>query len=66
MLNVEMTVYGIDDTLKEMRIDLEDALGRGVSKKRKNELIYKTLGAINTLWNLINVTKDVNGDSEDE
>lgn len=55
MLNIELTSYGFDETLKEIRIDLESVLGENVSKKRKDAAICKTLGAVNALWNLIEV-----------
>ena len=57
MLNLELTSYGFDEILKEIRIDLESAIDRGVSKKRKDEIIYKTLGAVNALWNMIQVVE---------
>jgi len=57
MLNIELIECGLDDTLKEIKSDLESVLGRSYSKKQKDEMIYKTLGAVNTLWYLIGVTE---------
>lgn len=49
MLNIELMECGLDDTLKEIKSSLESVLGRSYSKKQKDEVIYKTLGAVNTL-----------------
>lgn len=65
MLNMELTSYGLDDTLKKIMNDLESALGRSCSKKQKDKAICKTLGAINTLWNMIQVI-EVSTDTESE
>lgn len=65
MLNMELTSYGFDETLKEIINDLESVLGRNYSKKQKDEVIYKTLGAVNTLWILLQVT-EVSDDTESE
>ena len=65
MLNIELTEYGIDDTLKMIKNDLESVLGKGYSKKQKDAVMYKTLGAVDTLWNLIQVI-EVGADTETE
>lgn len=65
MLNMELTSYGLDDTLTGIMNDLESALGRSYSKKQKDEVICKTLGAVNTLWNMIRVI-EVSTDTESE
>ena len=65
MLNIELTSWGLDDTLKEIMRDLENVLGNNNSKKRKDEVIYKTLGAVNAIWNMVTVTES-NVDTEVE
>lgn len=65
MLSMELIQDGLDNTLRDMRVDLEDVLGKNVSKQQKDAIIYKTLGAINTLWNMIRVT-EVDMDTEDK
>lgn len=62
MLNIELTEYGVEDTLKEIGEYLESAI-KSKSKKQKNEMIYKALGAINTLYYVIDVT-EVDADTE--
>ena len=65
MFNIELIECGLDDTLREIRSDLESVLGRSYSKKQKDEMIYKTLSAVNTLLNIIRVT-EVYIDTEDK
>lgn len=62
MLNIELSEYGVEDTLKEIAEYLEEAI-KSSSKKRKNEIIHKALGAIDTLYYVINVT-EVNTDTD--
>lgn len=57
MLNIKLMECGLDDTLKEMQSDLESVVGTKMSKRRKDEIIYKTLGSIAALWNLITITE---------
>ena len=57
MLKAELTYYGLDDTLKEIMADLEGAVGKEHSKKRKDEILYKTLGAINAIFNMMRVSE---------
>ena len=69
MLNIKLTEYGVDDTLKDIRENLESALGKQTSKRRKDEMIYRALGAVDALWNMISITeisdntKEENNDS---
>ena len=56
MLKIELNEYGVEDTLKEISEYLESAI-KSNSKKQKNEIIYKALGAINTLYYVIDVTE---------
>ena len=65
MLNIELMETGLDDTLRDIKNDLKSVLGSGFSKKQKDEVIYKTLGAVNTLWNLVRV-EEFDSDIEDE
>lgn len=57
MLNIELTSYGLDDTLKGIMDDLESAMGNNISKRRKDEIIYKTLGTVNTLYHMVQVVE---------
>ncbi len=67
MLNIELTSYGLDEILKEIMRDLKSAIGNNNSKKRKDEVIYKTLGAVNAIWNMVQVTEpDVDKEAEPE
>lgn len=63
MLEIKVTSYGYYDTIKEIRINLEKALGKKVSKKQKDEAICKALGAVTALWNLVELD-DINNDIE--
>lgn len=59
MLNVKLTECGFEQVLDDIADNLESVLGKKVSKKQKDEMIYKALGAINALYQLVLVT-DVN------
>ena len=65
MLNMALRSSGFDDILREIINDLESVLGSNYSKKQKDEVMYKTLGTINTLWMLLQVT-EVSDDTESE
>ena len=64
MLEIKLNDYGVEDTLKEIGEYLESAI-KSKSKKQKNEIIYKALGAVNTLYYVIEVT-EVETDAESE
>ena len=64
MLKIELCDYGVEDTLKAIGVYLEDAI-KSNSKKRKNEIIHKALGAIDALYYTISVT-EVDTDTENE
>lgn len=64
MLNIELSEYGIENTLREVSEYLESAI-KSSSKKKKNEIMYKALGAIDTLYYVVDVTEvDVNTKNE--
>lgn len=66
MLNIELTWYGLDDTIKELSDALESALN-GNSKRRKDEMIYKALGYANAVLNMVRVVEpDENNECESE
>lgn len=65
MLNIELTWYGLDDTLKELISALESALGNDNSKRRKDEMIYKALGYANAMVNMVRVV-EVEADENNE
>ena len=64
MLKIELTDYGLEDTLKEISNYLESAI-KSKHKKQKDTLMIKALGAIETLCYIINV-EEVNTDVTDE
>lgn len=66
MLNIELMQCGLDDTLKEIRSDLESVIGKSYSKRQKDAAIYKTLGAVNTIWNMVTVVEVDNDTVSDE
>lgn len=63
MINVELRDNGLDNTLKRIKLDLESVLGKNISKKKKDEMIYKTLGAVDALWDMLWIYET---DSENE
>lgn len=66
MLNIELTWYGLDDTIKELIDALESALNDN-SKRRKDEMIYKALGYANAVLNMVRVVEsDENNECESE
>ena len=56
MLNIKLSEYGLENTLEEISECLESAI-KSNSKKRKNEIIHKALGVIDTLYYVIDVTE---------
>ena len=62
MLEIKLVEYGVDDVLKNICKWLEDAINSN-SKKKKNEIMNRALGAIDTLYYIVNI-KDV-GDNEE-
>lgn len=67
MLNIELTWYGLDDTIKELIDALDNALGNCNSKRRKDEMIYKALGYANAVLNMVRVVEsDENNECESE
>lgn len=64
MLKIELNDYGVEDTLKGICKHLESAL-KSKNKKEKDELINKSLGAIETLYYIINI-EEANSDITDE
>ena len=64
MLKIELNECGIENTLREIKDYLKSAIETS-SKKYKNEMIYKALGAVNALYYVIDVT-EVDNDTENE
>lgn len=62
MLEIKLNDYGVGDILREISDYLESAI-KSNSKKQKNEIIHKALGAIETLYYVIEVT-EVDDDTE--
>jgi hypothetical protein len=67
MMNIELTSCGLDETLKDIMKDLESAVGNDNSKKRKDEVMYKVLGSVNAIWNMVQVTEpDASAEAESD
>lgn len=66
MLNIKLTQYGLDDTIKEIIDNLKSVIGGSYSKKQKDAVIYKTLGAVNTIWNMVQVVEADNDTVSEE
>ena len=49
---IELTDYGIDDTLKHSVDILSEAIA-AKNKKRKNQLMFQVVGEIDTLYRLL-------------
>lgn len=64
MFEIKLNYYAVENTLREISDYLESAI-ESDSKKRKNEMIHKALGAIQTLYYVIDVT-EVEDDTESE
>ena len=64
MLKIELNDYGVEDTLREVSGYLESAI-KSISKREKNEIIHKALGAINALYYVISI-QEVTDDAENE
>ena len=64
MLNIELSELGVEDVLDDISERLELAI-KSKSKKQKNEIIYRVLGALNTLRFVINITETEEQSSND-
>ena len=58
MTKLILNDYGFYDILKDTKIDLESVLGNKVSKKRKDEIIHKTLGVIDTIYAMTDIVME--------
>lgn len=59
MLSIELTEYGLVDTLKEIKENLNEAAGKSVSKYDKDIVIYNSIGAIDALLNICLITEPI-------
>lgn len=64
MLNMELTIYGLEVTLKGIISDLECALDG--NRKNKDYQIGKALGAARAIQNMIKVTEEKSDTDEEE
>lgn len=62
-LNIRLTIFGLERTLKEVMDDLANAT-MVKTKRSKDELIYKALGEVKALYNVLEVK--VNKDNTEE
>lgn len=65
MLNIELTEYGLDDTLRDIKDSLSCVLGKSFSKNYKDNAINRAIGAIDALVNICLIT-EVKPDAESE
>lgn len=63
-LNIRLTIFGLERTLKEVMDDLANAT-MVKTKRSKDELIYKALGEVKALYNVLEVKADKD-DTEEE
>ena len=56
-LNIRLTIFGLERTLKEIMDDLANATMVN-TKRSKDELIYKALGEVKALYNVLEVKED--------
>lgn len=63
-LNIRLTILGLERTLKEVMDDLANAT-MVKTKRSKDELIYKALGEVKALYNVLEVKADKD-DAEEE
>lgn len=63
-LNIRLTIFGLERTLKEVMDDLANAT-MVKTKRSKDELIYKALGEVKALYNVLEV-KENKDDTEEE
>ena len=63
MLEIKLYEYGFEDVISGIKFDLNSAL-RSKSKKKKDELIVKSLGAIESLGKLVLVDSKEEYDEE--
>lgn len=63
-LNIRLTIFGLERTLKEVMDDLSNAT-MVKTKRSKDELIYKALGEVKALYNVLEVKADKD-DTEEE
>ena len=66
MLKLEILDDGIDNILRDIKEDLYSVVGKSKSKKEKDDMIYKTIGAIRTLYYTIAVREVDDGASTEE
>lgn len=62
-LNIKLTIFGLERTLKEVMDDLANATMVKTSRS-KDKLTYKALGEVKTLYNVLEVKVDKD-DKED-
>ena len=67
MLKIELIECGLDETLREIRENLYSVVGKSSSKKEKDDMIYKAIGALTTLYYTIRVEElDAGTESESD
>ena len=57
-MKIKLTNWGLDDTLRDMKTKLCEALGRDVSKNDKDAAMREVIGSIEALTNLIIIEEE--------
>ena len=65
MLKIVLNEFGVDNTLTEIRHTLEDALGTNISKKQKDIAIAKALGAVESLFYMVEIESEQKDEVDD-
>ena len=65
MLKIELSEYGLDDTLNDIRGRLRGALGKKVSKKNKDTAIREAIASLEAIRNMIYIEEvEISTESE--
>ena len=63
MLKLELFDSGLDNVITEIKEDLYSVVGKSTSKKAKDDMIYKTIGALTAVYYTIGVHEVDDGDA---
>ena len=65
-MKIKLTNWGLDDTLRDMKNNLCNALGRDISKNDKDSAMREAIGSIEALINLIIIEEETEEDKTEE
>lgn len=63
MMEIKLRKSGLDDALKDIQEDLENALN-AKSKLNKNKLISKALGAVEAIFVMVDVCEEKESEND--